>query len=143
MGNEVNMGILTEQNARKETKEKKTPKRKQKTRTQKNKKETKGNSKTGSKAKKSLKFEDVQGVSPRPSTSGMSKSVAMEGIPVSEEDDCDFDEDIYDDVPCCVCNQARPPEFNNANYLVITQWAQCDTFGHWTPFEILQYCACG
>ena len=137
MGNEVNMGILTEQNARKETKEKNT-KKETKDKNTKKKKETKGNSKTGSKAKKSLKFEDVQGVSPRPSTSGMSKSVAMEGIPVSEDDDSDFDEDIYDDVPCCVCKQARPPEFNNANYLVITQWAQCDTCGHWTH---LKFCS--
>ena len=55
----------------------------------------------------------------------------MEKILVCEEDDSDLD----DDVSCCVCRHARPLELNNANYLVITQWAQCETCGHWNHLK--------
>ena len=120
MGNETNLNILREQNTRKETKE------------QNIKKETAD--KTTKKRKTGISL------SPKPGTSGMFKSDAMEGIPITDENDSDNSDidDIYDDVPCCICKQARPPEFNNANYLVITQWAQCDTCGHWTH---LKFCS--
>ena len=106
MGNETNLNILREHNTRKETKE------------QNIKKETAD--KTTKKRKTGISL------SPKPGTSGMSKSAVMEGIPFTDENDSDNSDidDIYDDVPCCICKPARPPEFNNANYLVITQWTQ-------------------
>ena len=126
--------ILTEQNARKETKKN----AKVETKYKNTKRERKKNDKTGFKAKKSLKFEDLpstSGASPRPCTSGLSKAAAMEGVPVSEEDESDVDDEINNGVSCCMCKQARPPEFD---YLVITQWANCDTCMHWTH---LKFCS--
>ena len=120
MGNETNLNILREQNTRRENKE------------QNIKKET--TDKTTKKRKAGISF------SPKPCTSGLFRSAAMERIPITEEDDSDNSDidDVYDDVSCCICKQARTPEFINANYLVIKQWTQCDTCGHWTH---LKFCS--
>ncbi|KAH3812990.1 hypothetical protein DPMN_141435 [Dreissena polymorpha] len=60
-----------------------------------------------------------------PSTSGIN--------PIRNEfhDLSDSDEELDDDIPCCMCNQITPPTLRNQPCLKIVNWAQCDKCDGW------------
>ncbi|XP_060553673.1 uncharacterized protein LOC132714771 [Ruditapes philippinarum] len=69
--------------------------------------------------------------SPRPSTSGV--NVRRDPVVV----DFDSEDEIIDDVPCCVCGKTTPPTLRNNPDIKIVSWAQCDNCSHWVH---LRFC---
>ena len=78
-------------------------------------------------------------VSPKPSTSGISKSggpIDLNTPPQMEDDDDEYDDS--DDEKCCACNRFQPSELENCHSVVFVKWAKCDFCDHWTH---LTYCS--
>ncbi|XP_052279003.1 uncharacterized protein LOC127877322 [Dreissena polymorpha] len=47
------------------------------------------------------------------------------------QDPTDSEEEVDDDVPCCVCDQITPPTLGHQPYAKIVNWAQCDMCDGW------------
>jgi len=61
----------------------------------------------------------------RPSTSG-------ENLIVHPfQDLSDFDDELDDDIACCICNRITPPTLRDQPCLKIVNWAQCDGCDGW------------
>ena len=72
--------------------------------------------------------------SPKPSTSGLNVSSQLPAAPVIIE--TDSEDEIDDDVPCCVCGKVTPPTLRQDPNIKIVTWAQCDKCDHWVHLSL-------
>ena len=103
-------------------------------------KKSKGTLAKGFKAPVQSVSHPVREKSPKPSTSGTSKSggsIDLNTPPQLEDvDDDEFDDN--DDEKCCICNKFQPSELENCQSFVFVKWAKCDLCDHW---KHLIYCS--